>query len=378
MFGINLSLTPGNTVIKGVRPAIVTDPTLAAAWAAYKAGTKNFVIAGIGSSTLRGEKSGNGTTNQYVNGWLSKVAAKLRERGENARHDAFFGAGSTLNRTLANYDPRIAMTGEWYTQVNGYLSWTDPTEMSLGGIRLRAAAAASLVFTPELSWDRMRVYYQSFPTSGSASLTIGGSSSTIDRNAAEAVASAQFSATLGVQSATLAWASGSFGVIGMRPTRSDRAEIEFLNFAAGSADITINQYGTAVPNIIYPYNAIDDVGALDLFVIAIGRNEWANASSVSTMTSRAQAYGERAQTMGAQVCIALPHQESLYVSNGGATYVQALRDLATTKGWLVVDFTNLFGAYSAGAAWESGDGTHKNDTGHQMMADLFARQIFGV
>lgn len=166
---------------------------------AARAGAANAVLCVIGDSTSTGRGD---DVNKHANSWPMCLDRMMASRFMPRSYEALWGTHFGDNgEGLTSYDPRATLGS----------GWNNAGIMGGGGFQATAGGSGALTFTPELPFDRVRVWsLVNAANFGTLVVKVDGSSvgTTTLRTSGISVATDTFNTTLGTHTITLDGATG--------------------------------------------------------------------------------------------------------------------------------------------------------------------------
>jgi lysophospholipase L1-like esterase len=345
-------------------------PKFAAALAARAAGTRNAKLALVGDSTVRGNGSAT-TTGQALNGWGPQLSDLLTNGGLPSGWSNIFGAG---NVTLSSYDARI---------VNG---WGLSAAETFGGKRF-TGATGTVSFTPQkldgslIPFDTIDFWIIKNTGLGTFDVNVDGGATI------QTISNANATPLFTKVTVTVPGGLTTHTINCVRSTLT-----VFINgidcYTAATKQVSIwngGRSGWMASDFIADQSSVDRalpaLGTLapDLTIISTGINEWESGQDTGTMVSAISTIADTAAVSG-DVVLATPVPSSTAVAAVATqdTYVAAIRALAASRRYRLIDNYALFGSYATANAngWMT-DTKHPNGTGYAQMA-ANAKRVLGL
>ena len=361
----------------GIMQALTTTKSKVSA---VRGGTGTLRVLCVGDSTTAGNDATK-TTGWPAAAWPAQAAKTLTDDGIKAE------AGMGIAPATSN----LTVDGRW-TVGSGW-SWLQSADIGWGsGVCLRtsnaAAATGTLQFNPGLTYEKVDVYYT---VSSNASfqavldVIVGGTTLGQINNAGAG----------GIGKATFTPAAATSSPVVIDPVSGAAIYILGIECYTAAGTVRLANVGVAGShsqnweNDNGGYAPLDCIRAYapDLTIINLGINDsgWTPARATVGLTNSLTTIGDAADASGDVIlCTFVPSADnSDKDETAQAGYWPAIRSLAATKGWGLLDIQVRYGSYSAANArgWMS-DLVHPGETGYRNMgyaaADLIEAVFRGV
>jgi len=342
-----------------------------AALAAVKSNQSSAQVLTVGDSITAGYLSSgaSGANEQRTQAYPSHMANVLNYIGIPSRGDAFMGESAT------NYTSAVD------TIITAYAGgWTTPTGagfFSLGGNPFyNSGASGNFTTAPLYTFDGVRIYYVSTPSSGVMGVSIdGGAVQNVTTTGTAGINYVDVSAgSVGTHTVNLTWVSGgALYVVGERFKTSSQAQVNIANAGwtgATSANLS------SVANAYAPLNAVAAY-CPDLLVLEGWINDYNAPISVSAFTANMGAIISAQLACGGSA-VYLINSNYGNSTNLGYPYVKAIYALADTYNIPVIDMGVKWGGTGYAAGLMNSDYTHPNASGYLDMATEVANTISGA
>jgi len=318
-----------------------------AALARVKAKTGNMRIGFIGDSTQTGAfslGSGVGVIGNRAVSHVVFAANALNSKDTPAISSSVWGDQNIVGATTAQYDPRVVQGSGWGVA----------TGRSIGGfIHYNATTTASLTFLPTNEVDTFEIYYAI--AAGAADFTVSRTgdttSGTIVTAGANGIGKYTFTGALGGDNPISIQRTGTgtgLFIIGINAYNSAQSSIQCFNWGWSSGAVADWCVSTL------PYNPLPAMqyAACDHYVLTYGINEWASGVNLATSKANLATIVDALLLVGdVSLATGYPSQKSAATLAVQRSYIDALYDVANTRGLAVNDVWQKVGSYEQGNAF---------------------------
>lgn len=339
-----------------------------------RAGIQPALVLVMGDSTTsgRGSVGGDYTTCRRTTALPYKLAKVLNKRFHTTTAESFFGDQNTQATYFGQYDPRIVMTGAWHVDTSG--------PEVLGGNLIIGGTTGSFVVTPEIAWDKCKLFFAKATTlASSINVSVNGTlNATINTNGTNAIFSQTFTAaSKQVQNLTIDAANNTCYLLGGYFWDSSDPGIIIIN---GGWDSAYSYNLASVPQYAV-WDCLPMVTALapDLTVVNCTINDCHDGKSLANYTTYMGSIVQKASAVGDVLLVGGQPSNSVNVTNGNLDQFVAA-NAALTRTYALpafVDFRQWFGA-SWAAANSNGmiyDTYHPNSYGYQVQISALVEVI---
>jgi lysophospholipase L1-like esterase len=357
--------------LRGVTiPSWITIPAnslnrFKAARNATKAGTADTKVAFIGDSTTRGVVAGVTDGTAYPSSFVAKLPAAVTALDSTLTTfgGGVYGHGGLT--PLTTYDNRFAGTFS-----NGL-----PT---VGGQHLLLNSGSTLNFTPTIPWDSVEITYVRNAGIGTFTVAADGGAvlATVVGNGAAGVLTQVVNVgSVGTHTLNLLGSTNGCYITGFDFYDSTKKQLRLRNLGASSTKV-IDANWTGNTNV---YDGRPTLRAManHLVFIQLGINDEVGATSISAYSTALQNLVTDIQTANGDAVLMTPLPISVATTPLATqnTYMQAVRDLATSLGVAMIDLQAYFGSNDRNLAGDRGyfsDDKHPTKTGYVFEAQGIA------
>lgn len=310
--------------------------------ASVRQGDANATVLCIGDSTTAGYGAGGtGWSGAKARATPKVLADILTAAGIRAGVASFIGSQNVGDANLATYDPRLSFGAGWSEFA---------AQLALGGRLLQNSTTTNpIAFTPAGQFDKIDVWYNTYPGLGSFTVNVDGSATlaTIDQNGGADLKKTTLTTTLGTHTVNLARASGLAFIFGVVAYNSAEKEVSILN--AGSSGSTSSDLVAAGDPYQY-FPAISKI-APALSIINIGVNDWDIGAPVDTYSSNVQSLVTQCKLSGDVVLVVPPPSATAAASaDTQSQFRAALKSLGAANNVPVVDLSSRWTSQASALA----------------------------
>lgn len=325
---------------------------------------KDALIFAAGDSTVAGYATGGGT-NQVINSWPMKYAARLAARGIKASAANRFGTASGSWATLLGMDGRVTGSGAW--SQNATLA---PGGNSFG---VSTGAAGAMNFAPQGNINKIDVYWRDGATGRNFSYAIdGGATVAVNSSGTTRIFKTTVdTGSVGSHQIALAWVAGNITILGI-DAYDDTGGMPVRVWNGGisggtSTQLIDNSDPQGGRRTFYTYMQ----AALMIIEGAI-INDWRQNIPVATTKANLTTLVQLQKPLG-QVLLMTPVFDNDMTNNGPIQeqYVTAMREVAVEQGVPLLDVRAKFQswAYANAQGWMS-DTVHPTAAGYDIISEM--------
>lgn len=326
-------------------------------------GTSNTTILCVGDSTTVGAGVANPL---YPTAWPTVIASIFTAAGLNASAQSRICDGAN-GASLAAADPRVVMGGSYViTGVPG-----------LAGVLFGNGGTISTPwkFLPTANVTHFDVYTILNAGNGSLKIDInGGTATTLNENASDAVVKTTISAALGANTLNITPVSGATHFIGAIAYNSAAKEVSVINCGVNGA--TASTFSANVNT----WNSIGFIGTLapSLTIIDLTINDAIAGTALSTYVTALKAVAVAAAVSGDVLWLGgVPIQTSSATLAAQTAVNNAMAATAASRGENYISMFDLWQSRTAiiAAGYDAGDGVHVLAAAYAAMAAQLAPHL---
>ncbi|MGY4333199.1 lysophospholipase L1-like esterase [Bradyrhizobium sp. LB7.2] len=329
---------------------------LRAGLANSKNGTAKTNVLLMGDSTTVGQGSNNWNGNLGPGvktlSWPTQLGTYLAARGYNVSSENYF-ADFGYGSNAPVYDPRFVL-GSW-------AFYSSAPSASGFSIMASATTATPASFTPSTSTDTCEIYYLVNPALGSFNASINGGANTLISTAGPSnkFGVSTISGTLGMNTYSVAWASGgAVDIVGFNCYDSSKKPVCLVNIGRAGTGVsyTANNPFSGLANNLSIFNASG-------VFMELGINDWRLPTDLTVFQSAINTI-IAAKPASADMIWLSPISSAPTVTTQTTQdqYTAIIRASALAATMPYVDFNAMVGGYAGALAkgFMFGDGIHGN------------------